>query len=201
MNSYAPPIKRLITAFTGFPGIGEKTAARMVNHIVQISEENAVAMAKCIIDVKTEIKLCSICFNLAEGELCEICKGKATRDEHSICVVEDTDTLITIEESGAYTGLYHVLHGAVSPLDGIGPDNLKIKELLTRIANNNNIVEIIVATNPTVSGEATALLLTHLLNDRNIKISRLALGIPVGVDIRYTDKMTIGKALEFRRSF
>ena len=199
MNAYAPPIVKLIKAFGHFPGVGEKTATRMASYIIQTSDDIATNIAKCILDVKTEIRLCSICFNLAQGEFCEICKTRATRDIASICVVEDTDTLITIEDSGAFKGLYHVLHGAIAPLEGIGPDSLKIQELLARIGNNE-IREVIIATNPTVAGEATALLISNSLTGKNIVISRLALGIPMGVDIRYTDKMTIGKAIEFRRN-
>ncbi len=199
MGVYAPVIEKLIAAFARFPGIGEKSATRMANHIISVSREEAANLARCLLDVKDEIRLCGECFNLAQGELCEICKNKTKREAAVVCVVEDPDSLISIEESGSYKGLYHVLHGAISPLDGIGPDNLKIKELLERVSRGE-INEVIIATNPTVAGEATALLVANLLANNGIKTSRLALGIPMGADIRYADKMTIGKALEFRRS-
>jgi len=198
-GGYAPVIERLIAAFARFPGVGEKTATRMTSHIIASSREEVAELASCLLDVKDEIRLCRECFNLAQGEFCEICKNKANRDDTLICVVEDPDALISIEESASYKGLYHVLHGALSPLDGIGPEHLKIKELLGR-ATQEGITEVIIATNPTVTGEATALLIADLLAKRNIKTTRLALGIPMGADIRYADKMTIGKALEFRRS-
>ncbi|MCF8054612.1 MAG: recombination mediator RecR [Deltaproteobacteria bacterium] len=198
MNSYAPAIEKLIKAFARFPSVGEKTATRMASHVISASREEAAHLARCLLDVKDEIRFCSECFNLAQGDLCEVCKNKEQRDVTTICVVEDPDSLVSIEESAAYKGLYHVLHGAISPLDGIGPDNIRISELLQRVAKGG-VSEIIIATNPTVAGEATALLITNLLGNNGVKISRLALGIPLGADIRYSDRMTIGKSLEFRR--
>jgi recombination protein RecR len=197
MSGYALPIKRLIAELARFPGIGEKTATRLAMYVIHASEEEARRLAESIMEVKQKIRLCASCFNLSEGEHCEICQD-ASRDKTSICVVEEPDSLIAIEESGSFRGTYHVLHGALSPLDGIGPDNLRIQELLSRVANNE-IREIIVATNPNVPGESTALLITKLLKGSDIQVSRIAMGIPVGGDLKHTDRMTLGKALEFRR--
>lgn len=198
MSGYALPIKNLIAEFSKFPGIGEKTAARLANHVLRSSEEEVRVFTESLLDVKRKIRLCSTCFNLAEGSVCDICLD--TRRDHSlICVVEDPDALIAIEASGEYHGVYHVLHGAISPLDGIGPDRLRITELLERIAGKH-VAEVIIATNPDTSGEATALLLSRLLRDKDIKVSRIAFGVPVGGDLRYTDKMTLARSLEFRRN-
>jgi recombination protein RecR len=196
MTGYAPPIRRLIEELSKFPGIGEKTATRLAAHILRASDNDAKRLAESITGVKEKIRLCSTCFNLAEGDLCEICRD-SMRDTDIICVVEDPDSLIAIEESGSFHGRYHVLHGTLSPLDGIGPDQLKLKELLERISDEK-VKEIIVATNPSVQGESTALLITKLLQGKDVKVTRIALGVPVGGDLRYTDKMTTSKAIEFR---
>lgn len=196
MTGYAPPIRRLIEELSKFPGIGEKTATRLAAHILRASDNDAKRLAESITGVKEKIRLCSTCFNLAEGDLCEICRD-SMRDTDIICVVEDPDSLIAIEESGSFHGRYHVLHGTLSPLDGIGPDQLKLKELLERISGER-VKEIIVATNPSVQGESTALLITRLLQGKDVKVTRIALGVPVGGDLRYTDKMTTSKAIEFR---
>ena len=196
MTGYAPPIRRLIEELSKFPGIGEKTATRLAAHILRASDSDAKRLAESITGVKEKIRLCSTCFNLAEGDLCEICRD-SMRDTDIICVVEDPDSLIAIEESGSFHGRYHVLHGTLSPLDGIGPDQLKLKELLERISGER-VKEIIVATNPSVQGESTALLITKLLQGKDVKVTRIALGVPVGGDLRYTDKMTTSKAIEFR---
>lgn len=198
MIGYAPPIRRLIEELSRFPGIGEKTAARMAAHILRSSRDDAKRLAESITSVKEKIGFCSVCFNLAEGSLCEICKNPL-RDKDIICVVEDPDSLIAIEESGSFKGRYHVLHGTLSPLDGIGPDQLKLKELLERISGER-VKEIIIATNPNVQGESTALLITKLVKskDKDLNISRIALGVPVGGDLKYTDKMTLSKAIEYR---
>jgi recombination protein RecR len=189
MTGYAPPIRRLIEELSRFPGIGEKTATRLATHILRASDSDAKRLAESIIDVKEKIRLCSNCFNLAEGDLCEICKD-SMRDTDTICVVEDPDSLIAIEESGSFHGRYHVLHGTLSPLDGIGPDQLKLKKLLERISDER-VKEIIVA-------ESTAQLITKLLEGKNVKVTRIALGVPVGGDLKYMDKMTMSKAIEFR---
>lgn len=197
MSGYALPIKRLISELSKFPGIGEKTAARLAAHILRASDEDARRLAESILDVKLKIRLCSVCFNLAEGEICDICTD-AGRNREFICIVEEPDSLIALEESGEYQGVYHVLHGALSPLDGIGPEQLRIRELLARIAAHP-VAEVIVATNPSVAGETTALMISKLLKERGVKVTRIALGIPVGGDLKYADRMTLAKCLEFRR--
>jgi recombination protein RecR len=198
MSGYALPIKNLITEFSKFPGIGEKTAARLANHVLRSPEEEVRAFTESLLAVKRRIRFCSACFNLAEGELCDICADHR-RDSSLICVVEDPDALIALEASGEYHGVYHVLHGAISPLDGIGPDRLKIAELLERVTRQP-VAEVIIATNPDTSGESTALLIARLLRERDVKVSRIAFGVPMGGDLRYTDKMTLAKSLEFRRN-
>lgn len=197
MSGYALPIKRLIKELSKFPGIGEKTAGRLAAHILRASDEDARRLAESILDVKLKIRLCSVCFNLAEGDICDIC-ADAGRNREFICIVEEPDSLIALEESGEYQGVYHVLHGALSPLDGIGPEQLRIRELLARIAAHP-VAEVIVATNPSVAGETTALMISKLLKERGVKVTRIALGIPVGGDLRYADRMTLAKCLEFRR--
>jgi len=197
MRGYAPPIRRLIGELSRFPGIGEKTATRLATFILRASDDDARRLAESIIEVKEKIRFCSVCFNLSEGDLCEICKD-ASRDRKVICVVEEPNSLMAIEESGSFRGTYHVLHGILSPLDGIGPDQLKLKELLERVLSDE-VKEIIVATNPSVQGESTALLITKLVKDKGIDVTRIALGVPVGGDLKYMDKMTLSKAIEFRR--
>lgn len=198
MSGYAPPIQRLIRELARFPGIGEKTAARLANFILHEPAEDARRLAESILEVKEKIRLCATCFNLAEKDTCDICSDSG-RDHHAICIVEDPDALIAIEETGSFRGTYHVLHGALAPLDGIGPEDLRIRELLNRI-DHQPIREVIIATNPNVQGESTAVLITRVLQDRNVRISRIAMGVPVGGDLKYTDRMTLGKALEFRRN-
>jgi len=197
MSGYALPIKRLIKEFSRLPGIGEKTASRLATHVLRASDEDAHRLAESILDVKRKIRLCTVCFNLAEGERCEVC-ADAARNRELICVVEEPDSLIALEESGEYRGVYHVLHGALAPLDGIGPEQLRIRELLERIAAHP-VEEVIVATNPSVAGETTALLISKLLKERGVKVTRIALGVPMGGDLKYTDRMTLAKCLEFRR--
>jgi recombination protein RecR len=197
MTGYALPIKRLIGELGKLPGIGEKTATRLATFILRASEEDARKLAQSILEVKQKIRFCSVCFNLAEGSLCEICMD-TSRDRSLICVVEEPDSLIAIEESGSFRGTYHVLHGALSPLDGIGPDHLRLREFLKRIAENG-AEEIIVATNPSVQGEATALLINKSVKPLGIKVTRIALGVPVGGDLKYMDRMTLSKSMEFRR--
>ena len=197
MKAYAQPIKKLISELGKLPGIGEKTAARLANYILRSTEDDVKKLAESIIEVKRKIKLCRICLNLTEEDACHICRD-TTRDKEVICVVEDPDALAAIEESGGFRGTYHVLHGALAPLDGIGPDNLRLGELIQRI-NEGSVKEVIIATNTNVQGETTALLLTRMLKEKNIKLTRIAMGMPVGGDLKYIDKMTISKSLEFRR--
>lgn len=196
MKAYAQPIKKLIAELGKLPGIGEKTAARLANYILRSTEDDVRKLAESIVEVKRKIKLCKVCLNLTEEDTCYICRD-SSRDKEMICVVEDPDALAAIEESGGYKGTYHVLHGALAPLDGIGPDNLRLGELINRI-NEGNIKEVIIATNTNVHGESTALLLTKMLKEKNIKLTRIAMGMPMGGDLKYIDKMTISKSLEFR---
>ncbi len=197
MAGYAAPIKRLIQELGRFPGIGEKTASRLANYILRASSEDARRLAESIMEVKEKIKFCSVCFNLAEDDLCDVCRD-GSREKDLICVVEDPDSLIAVEESGCFRGTYHVLHGVLAPLDGIGPDQLRIKELMARL-ESDSVREIILATNPSIQGESTALLITRLVREKPIKLTRIAFGVPVGGDLKYTDKMTLVKAIEFRR--
>jgi len=197
MTDYAPPIRRLIRELGRFPGIGEKTATRLAQFILKSPEEVAQRLAESILEAKRKIRLCSTCFNLTEKEQCEICSDP-TRDRGIICVVENPDSLIAVEESGSYNGTYHVLHGVLSPADGVGPGSLRLTELMERISENN-VGEVLLATNPSVQGESTALLIMKLLKDRDITVTRIGLGVPVGGDLKYMDKMTMAKAIEFRR--
>jgi recombination protein RecR len=197
MKAYAQPIKKLIAELGKLPGIGEKTAARLANYILRSTQDDVRKLAESIIEVKSKIKLCRTCLNLTEEDTCYICRDE-TREKDVICVVEDPDALAAIEESGGFRGTYHVLHGVLAPLDGIGPDNLRLGELVNRI-NEGNIKEIIIATNTNVQGETTALLLTRMFKDKDIKLTRIAMGMPMGGDLKYVDKMTISKSLEFRR--
>jgi recombination protein RecR len=197
MKSYAQPIKRLIAELAKLPGIGEKTAARLANYILRATPEDVEKLAESLVEVKRKIRLCRICLNPTEEDPCPIC-GDPSRDAGVICVVEEPDALAAIEESGVFHGTYHVLHGALAPLDGIGPENLRLGELQRRV-QEGRIEELILATNPNVHGEATALLITRMFRDSGMKITRIAMGVPMGGDLKYVDKMTISKSLEFRR--
>ncbi len=197
MTGYPAPLRRLIKELSRFPGIGEKTAARLAAFVLHAPAEDARRLAESILEVKEKIRLCAECFNLAEDDLCEVCRD-AAREKDVICIVEEPDTLIAVEESGSFKGTYHVLHGALSPLDGIGPERLRLRELLDRI-ERHRVREIIVATNPSVQGESTALLITKMFKEKGINVTRIALGVPVGGDLKYVDKMTLAKAIEFRR--
>jgi recombination protein RecR len=197
MKSYAQPISRLIAELAKLPGIGEKTAARLANYILRATPDDVEKLAESLVEVKRKIRLCRICLNPTEEEVCHICSN-GSRDQHVICVVEEPDALAAIEDSGVYHGMYHVLHGALAPLDGIGPEHLRLGELARRVADGR-ITELILATNPNVHGEATALLITRMFKDANLKMTRIAMGVPMGGDLKYVDKMTISKSLEFRR--
>ena len=189
-------INRLIEQFAKFPGIGRKTARRMAFHLLNASDETAVQLAQAILDMKTKIKFCDICGGITEQETCEICLD-SKRNRNLICVVEEAADIYTFERTNSFHGLYHVLGGVLSPLDGIGPDDLNIDSLLPRI---NHDSEIIVATNPRVEGETTALYLAKLLNSRGVIVTRLARGLPVGSDLEYTDDATLIRAIEGRTS-
>lgn len=197
MDRDANPIELLIQELTKFPGIGEKTASRLVFHLLHSPKENAEALARAVLNLKEKVRFCSVCFNLTAEEQCKICQDKK-RIEGVICVVEEPADLIAIEKVGSFKGRYHVLQGAISPLDGIGPDNLKIKELMDRL-RRDKVNEVILATNPNVEGETTALYLQRLIKPLGIKLTRIACGVPSGGDLEYIDRVTIGKALENRR--
>jgi recombination protein RecR len=197
MALHAKPIDQLIEALMKLPGIGRKTASRLAFYILRSSLSEAQGLARAILDVKEKIHLCSICFNLTDEDLCQICKNER-RDKEILCVVEDPNDLIAIENTGEFNGRYHVLHGTISPLEGVGPDDLKIKELMERF-REEKISEVILATNPTVEGGATALYLTDLIRPLGVRVTRIASGIPMGGEIEYVDGMTLSKALEGRR--
>lgn len=197
MTGYALPIQKLIRELSRLPGIGERTATRLATHILRVPSEDARRLAESIVEVKEKIHLCPVCFNLAEGEQCDICRD-GSRDRGQICVVEEPDSLMAVEQSGSFRGTYHVLHGVLAPLDGVGPEQLRLQELLKRV-QGNGVRELIIATNPSVQGEATALLITRLVKDQGVSVTRIAQGVPVGGDLKYTDRMTLARSIEFRR--
>src|SRR5947207_8712262 len=191
------PIQRLITELPRLPGIGQRTAQRLAFHILRSDDEEAFGLSDAIREVREKVGLCEVCFNLAEGPRCRIGED-ASRDASLICVVEEPSDVIPIERTGEYRGLYHVLGGALSPIDGIDPEDLKIAELVRRV-EDNEVSEIVLATNPTTTGEATALHIAELLRDR-VTITRLASGLPVGADLEHADEVTLGRALSGRRA-
>jgi len=191
------PISRLIDALSKLPGIGEKNATRLSFYILKASTEFAESISKAIIDTKRKVTICPICFSFTSANPCEICSDEE-REKTAICVVEEPLDLIAIERSREFNGKYHVLHGVISPIEGIGPDDLKIKELLVRL-QKDNVKEVIIATNPSVEGEATALYLAKIIKPLGVEVSRIAHGIPMGGDIEYIDEMTLSKALRDRR--
>ena len=197
MALHAKPIDQLIEALTRFPGIGRKTASRLAFHILRSSHTEAQELARAILDVKEKIHLCSVCFNLTDEDPCRICRDE-NRNREVLCVVEGPNDLIAIENTGTFTGRYHVLHGTLCPLEGVGPDDIKIKELMGRL-QRKEVGEVILATNPTIEGGATALYLTELIKPLGLKVTRIAYGIPMGGEIEYSDGMTLSKALEGRR--
>ena len=195
------PINELINYLTRLPGIGEKTAARLAFHIMNQPESYAHGLAAALTSIKSRIRLCSECCNLTESDPCAIC-GSGKRDESVICVVERTQDLRAIEATAEFGGVYHVLHGVLSPLEGIGPDDIKLKQLIIRLQNRGDrgpVKEIIVATNPSTDGETTALYIAKLLRPFDMKVSRIAFGIPMGGDLEYTDRVTLSRALAGRR--
>jgi recombination protein RecR len=204
MTAYPAPLSRLIQEFSKLPGIGEKTAARLAFHLLKGKREDVMSLADSIGKLRQAIGLCRQCFGFSEldpqsddGALCTVCRNPE-RTQDTICVVEEPGDLIAVEKSQEFTGLYHVLHGTISPLDGVGPDALRIRELLARL-QKSRIREVIVATNPTIDGEATALYLSKVIKPLGIAVTRIARGLPMGGDLEYIDAVTLGKALEGRR--
>lgn len=199
MSGLAPPIERLIVELSKLPGVGRKTAQRLVFHLLNAPESDATALGRTILELRDKIRFCRDCFNLAEQELCPICSD-ARRDRATLCVVEEASNLVGFERTGAYRGLYHVLGGALSPLKDIGPEELRVRELMARLAAGS-FAEVILATNPDVEGEATAVYLSRLIQPLGLKTTRLAQGLPAGGDLEFTDDLTLTRALEGRRSY
>lgn len=197
-SAAAEPVRQLIEAFHRLPGIGPKSAARLAYHILRTSETEARTLADAITAVKEKITLCSVCQNLTDTDPCVIC-DRMERDRSVICVVEEPLDILALERTGQFKGLYHVLHGVISPLEGIGPDDLKIAELLDRL-KDGKVNEIILATNPNLEGEATAMYLHRLISPLGIQVTSLARGLPVGGDLEYADEVTLGRALEGRQT-
>jgi recombination protein RecR len=197
MSYYSPSIEKLIQSFEKLPSIGNKTAARLAFYILNASEEETNEFVSSIINAQKNLKYCSKCYNISDTDPCTIC-GNPKRDQSSICVVEDVRDIIAMERTHEFKGVYHVLHGSISPMNGIGPEDIKIKELLARLMDGQ-VREVILATNPRVEGEATAMYLSKLIKPLGITVTRIAHGIPVGGDLEYTDEITLTKALEGRR--
>ena len=197
MKYYAKPLNRLIGELGRLPGIGGKTAQRLAFHILAMEDGEAFALADAIREAKTTMKYCSVCGNLTDEDPCRICRDD-TRDQSVICVVESPRDVIAMEKIREYRGLYHVLHGAISPMDGIGPEDINLKSLITRL-QDERVQELIIATNPTIEGEATAMYIARLIKPSGIRVTRIAHGIPVGGDLEYADEVTLLKAVEGRR--
>lgn len=197
MSYYSPSIEKLVEAFEKLPSIGHKTAVRLAFHILESTDEETNEFIHSIQNAKTNLKYCSKCYNISDTDPCIIC-ANPKRDESVICVVEDVKDIIAMEKTHEFKGVYHVLHGSISPMNGVGPDDIKLKELLARL-NPEVTKEIILATNPRVEGEATAMYISKLVKPLGIKVTRIAHGIPVGGDLEYTDEVTLTKALEGRR--
>ena len=197
MSYYSPSIERLIENFERLPSIGHKTATRLAFYMLNQNEEGINEFINSIVEAKKNLRYCSQCFNITDTDPCPICSSQK-RDKQTICVVEDVKDIAAMEKTHEFKGVYHVLHGSISPMNGIGPDDIKIKELLERL-EDIDIKEIIIATNPRVEGEATAIYISKLIKPLGIKVTRIAHGIPVGGDLEYTDEVTLSKALEGRR--
>lgn len=192
------PVERLINEFARLPGIGPKSASRLTFYLLRASGDQALDLAEALQDLKTRTRFCSVCYNITEEDPCLICQDE-TRDAGLLCVVEEPLDVVAIERSRAYNGRYHVLHGAISPVEGIGPEDLRIEELARRV-QEGDFREIIMATNPTLEGESTALYLQRRLSGSDVRLSRLARGLPVGGDLEYTDEVTLGRAMEGREA-
>ena len=197
MSYYSPTIEKLIESFEKLPSIGHKTATRLAFHVLNLNQDDVNEFINSIVEAKKNLKYCSKCFNITDTDPCPICSSPK-RDQSIICVVEDVRDVVAMEKTHEFKGAYHVLHGSISPMNGIGPEDIKIKELLERL-KDTDVKEIILATNPRVEGEATAIYLSKLIKPIGIKVTRIAHGIPVGGDLEYTDEITLSKALEGRR--
>ena len=195
MDIFIEPIGRLINEFTKLPGVGKKTAQRYAYKIINMSAEEAAGFANAITDAKRKVKYCKVCGNFTENDVCDICR---TRDKSTICVVKEPKDVIALEKLHEYKGVYHVLHGVISPMEGVGPNDIRVKELLERI--DGDVKEVIMATNPDVEGEATAMYIARLLKPLGVNVTRLAHGIPIGSEIEYTDDVTLSRALLERKS-
>lgn len=197
MKYYAKPLNRLINELAKLPGIGGKTAQRLAFHILSMDDKSAMELAEAISDAKRSMTYCSVCGNLTDMDPCAICADES-RDKSVICVVESPKDVVAMEKIREYRGYYHVLHGAISPMDGIGPDDINLKSLIMRL-QDENVKELIIATNPNIEGEATAMYIARLIKPSGIKVTRIAHGIPVGGDLEYADEVTLLKAMEGRR--
>jgi recombination protein RecR len=197
MPDFAEPLARLIQEFKRLPGIGQKSAQRIAFYILRTAREDAERLAQAVLDVKDKLGICAICNNISDGELCNFCRDPR-RDSSVICVIEEPHNILPIETTRQFSGGYHVLHGAISPLRGIGPEQLRIKSLLERI-QSGDVKELIIATNPTIEGEATAVYLSRLFKPLGLKVTRIGMGIPVGSDLEFADEVTMMKSLENRR--
>jgi len=194
---YAPPVQSLIDELGRLPGVGPKSAQRIAFHLLKLPDEDVFRLARSISEAKERVSFCRRCFNVCEGEQCGICLDPR-RDATLVCVVEEPRDVVAVEKTGEFRGRYHVLQGAISPLDGIGPDQIRVRELLTRLGNEE-VAEVILCTNPNIEGEATAMYLARLLKPLGIRTTRIASGLPVGGDLEYADELTLGRALEGRR--
>lgn len=197
-NVYTPAVQALIDELGRLPGVGPKSAQRMAFHLVKLPEQDALRLSDAIIDAKAKVRFCEVCFNVSDEVRCEICSDQR-RDAALICVVEDPRDIVAVERTQEYRGRYHVLQGAINPIDGVGPDQLRIRELLDRL-RDSEVSEVILCTNPNIEGEATAMYLARLLGPLGLTVTRIASGLPVGGDLEYADELTLGRALEGRRS-
>ena len=198
MSIYTPALQKLIDELGKLPGVGPKSAQRIAFHLIKIPEQEALSLADAIQQAKQKVRFCETCFNMSDEAICEICSD-SQRDSSLVCVVEEPRDIVALERTREYKGLYHVLQGAINPIDGIGPEQLKIRELLERL-KGNTVVEVILCTNPNIEGEATAMYLAKLIEPLSIQVSRIASGLPVGGDLEYADELTLGRALEGRRN-
>ena len=197
MSIYTPALQKLIDELGKLPGVGPKSAQRIAFHLIKLPEQDALSLANAIQEAKQKVRFCETCFNMSDEAICEICSD-TQRDSSLVCVVEEPRDIVALERTREYKGLYHVLQGAINPIDGVGPEQLKIRELLERL-KENTLQEVILCTNPNIEGEATAMYLAKLIEPLGIQVSRIASGLPVGGDLEYADELTLGRALEGRR--